>query len=84
MSQYSARGPAWQAFRRECIKRAGWRCERCKRLGRFEIHHIIPVAKGGKVFDFDNVEVLCRQCHIDHHRVAVNPQRQEWYDHLGI
>ena len=83
MSRHSARGQLWQAFRRRCIQRAGYRCERCGRAGRFEVHHKVPVAKGGKRFDFRNVEVVCRSCHFAEHKTD-NPQRREWYERLGL
>lgn len=28
----------------------------------FEVDHIKPVSKGGKVFDLDNLQVLCQKC----------------------
>ena len=83
MSRHSARGRMWEAFRRECIKRAGYRCARCKRRGRLEVHHIVSLATGGLKFSFDNVIVLCRQCHFGEHR-KVTPERQEWYERVGI
>ena len=84
MSRHSGKGMAWTAFRETCIKRAGHRCERCKRRGRLEVHHIHSLARGGKKFDFANVQVLCRQCHFNEHKPVVHPDRQAWYDHLGI
>ena len=83
MSHHSARGRMWEAFRQACIKRAGYRCVRCRRRGRLEVHHLVSLAKGGLKFSFDNVIVLCRQCHFDEHR-TINPERLEWYRHLGI
>jgi hypothetical protein len=32
----------------------------------FEIHHIIPLSKGG-TNKFDNLQILCKQCHKDKH-----------------
>ena len=84
MSKHSARGMAWTAFRETCIKRAGFRCERCKRRGRLEVHHKRALAHGGEKFSFANVEVLCRRCHFAEHKPHVAPERQQWLDHVGI
>ena len=78
------KGMAWTAFRDTCVKRAGFRCERCKQRGRLEVHHIVPLSKGGMKFDFGNVKVLCRRCHFGEHKPVVDPQRQQWFEHLGI
>ena len=29
------------------LERAGWRCERCGKAGRLEVHHVRPLHKGG-------------------------------------
>lgn len=82
MSQHSARGRLWQSFRDACIRRAGYKCERCGRAGRFEVHHKRNVSRGGKKFDMNNVEVLCRDCHLGKHR-SRDPVRAEWQAMLG-
>ena len=84
MSKHSARGMAWTAFRETCIKRAAFRCSRCHKRGRLEVHHIKPVSRGGAKYAFDNVVVLCRSCHFAEHKPRVEPERQQWFDHVGI
>lgn len=44
-----------------------YRCVECGSEGDLELHHIIPVAKGGGNDD-DNLQVLCKQCHHRKHR----------------
>ena len=83
MSRHSSRGRKWECFRRECIKRAGNRCARCKQRGRLEVHHLVSLAKGGERFEFSNVIVLCRRCHFDEHR-SINTERLAWYERIGI
>lgn len=45
-------------------------CERCGVYGgRTDIHHIIPVSENPDLENVvENWELLCRQCHVDHHR----------------
>jgi len=56
---------------------AGWRCRRCAGVGRLEVHHRVPIAQGGARFALDNLEVLCRRCHLGEH-AAPDPGRAEW------
>ena len=61
------------------FRAAGWKCVRCGRPGRLELHHVKPVESGGAVYEPSNVEVLCRTCHILHHRNdRADPARAEW------
>ena len=59
---YSSR--RWQVTRLAAIKRAHYRCEKCERRGKLEVDHKVPIHRGGPPFDIDNLQVLCRQCHI--------------------
>lgn len=42
-------------------------CESCKRAGRVTqaklVDHIQPVRDGGSMWDLDNLQSLCRECH---------------------
>lgn len=58
----------WAATRRAAFKRDGWRCRQCGRPGRLECHHIRALADGGARYALDNVETLCRGCHVAFHR----------------
>ena len=42
---------------------ANWRCAGCGRYAN-EVDHIVPLHKGGDPFDMDNLQALCRSCHI--------------------
>ena len=69
MSRHSARSAAWQRFRRRLLEaaRAPLRASAAKVSGRLEVHHIKPLARGGGN-EPENLQVVCRGCHIGIHR----------------
>ena len=78
MSRYHHR-PAhkrgWTGIRARAIRSAGRRCTRCGRAGRLEVHHPLPLSKGG---DNDQaLEVVCRDCHLARHHLP-DPARLAW------
>ena len=67
--------------RRMALDRAEYRCEKCDKRGRLEVHHTKRLHDGGDPLDPDNLEVLCVHCHIRHHRADnMTPGRKEWLD----
>jgi hypothetical protein len=48
--------------RKEVLQRDGYHCIKCGAIGELEIHHIIPVYKGGNDLD-GNLITLCHYCH---------------------
>ena len=58
------RSKDWQIIRREIFKRDGWRCVSCGKAGRLECDHIREITKAKDWFDSDNLQSLCRSCHI--------------------
>jgi thymidylate synthase (FAD) len=47
-----------------------FKCERCESNKKLNIHHKIPVSQDpSKINDVDNWELLCQNCHIEHHKV---------------
>ena len=54
----------WAAVRRAVFERDGWRCCECGRAGRLECDHVIPLERSGDPWDPDNLQTLCRSCHI--------------------
>ena len=58
-------GRAWKRIRDRYVRQHPL-CERCLEEGRYvpveEVHHIIPVNKGGTSTE-DNLMSLCRSCH---------------------
>ena len=73
--------PLFQRVRRAVLDRDGWRCQRCKRYGN-ECDHRTPLRNGGAPYDMDNLQTLCRGCHIDktraENRRPPTPQELEW------
>lgn len=52
----------WDRLRRDALNAAGYRCERCKRPGRLEVHH-----KEKETDVPESLEVLCIECHLLEH-----------------
>ena len=55
----------WAAVRRIVFERDGWRCVECGRAGRLEVDHVVPLKRGGDQLALDNLQALCRACHIE-------------------
>ena len=63
----------WGRVARAIKERDSYRCRSCKKPGKLEVHHIIPIEKGGPLFAPDNLLTLCRNCHIELHRGPRRP-----------
>jgi 5-methylcytosine-specific restriction enzyme A len=50
-------------LRREIKARDGNRCVRCGAGGRLDVHHIVPISKGGEPYNPGNLATLCVECH---------------------
>ena len=72
-----AKGRAWELARQAALERDGRRCRRCSKAGRLEIHHIIPLSQNG-TNDLENLETLCRGCHIEAHRPKSHEREKAW------
>lgn len=55
---YDAR---WRAFRRGYLQRFP-ECVICNRMAT-EIDHIIPIRRGGALYDECNLQAMCHECH---------------------
>lgn len=55
----------WALLRLRIFQRDGWRCRMCGRAGRLECDHVVPLRDGGEVYSMDNLQTLCRGCHVD-------------------
>ena len=58
-------GRAWKRIRDRYAKQHP-KCEKCGNDTE-EIHHIIPICKGGLWYD-ENLMALCKKCHSEIHR----------------
>ena len=57
-------GRRWQAVRRAALKRDRWRCRACGKAGVLEVDHVVRIEDGGPEYDLDNLQALCRGCHV--------------------
>lgn len=57
----------WKRVRHAIMKRDKGLCQECMRNGRVRVgtdcDHIIPLARGGDMYRYSNLEMLCKQCH---------------------
>ena len=62
-------GWQWEKTRQKIFKRFDYLCQECKRQGRTtratDIDHIKALAAGGSFTDEENMQPLCRECHIE-------------------
>ena len=72
----------WRRARQKALLTAGFRCEQCRRAGRHEVHHRTALKDGGDPYEQSNLQVLCRDCHIELHRNRRSKERQDWYDFM--
>ena len=72
----------WGAVRRLVLIRDGYRCRQCGAAGRLEVDHIKPLFRGGDAWDHDNLQALCRSCHMEKTRSEQpkqpTPGRLKW------
>lgn len=74
----------WERTRRRILDRDNYRCRKCGRPGRLEVHHVTPLHRGGAPLDPANLLTLCHGCHIREHsrEKERDPERQRWRDYL--
>ena len=76
----------WRAVRRAVLRRDGFRCVKCGKAGRLEVDHRQRIEDGGAEYDPDNLQALCRGCHIAksarENRKPESPERAEWTAYL--
>lgn len=60
------RSGAWQALRKQVLRRAGWRCEDCSKRGPLDVHHLTYERFGHE--RLSDLTALCRECHTQRHQ----------------
>ena len=68
----------WKAIRLVAMHRDGWKCKQCGRVTGLQVHHVEPIAAGGRAFDLANLETVCRDCHYTRHKPQADPESVEW------
>ena len=73
----------WAKIRLQVLERDGYRCVKCGKAGRLEVDHVLPAFRGGDLYEENNLQALCRSCHIaktasENRRVW--PARDAWRD----
>ncbi len=74
----------WAIVRRAALHRDAWRCQQCGRAGRLEVDHVRALEDGGDPWAPDNLQALCRRCHIrkttveNRARRPVLPEVEAW------
>ena len=57
-----------KGMRDNCLKRDNYICRHCNKhfkSSKLDGDHIIPAAIGGNEWDLDNMQTLCKECHIE-------------------
>lgn len=72
------RSPRWKDVRIAVFQRDGRRCVKCGTARKLEIHHKVPISKGGSWYDWNNLEARCRDCHIDEHHGEISMDQRAW------
>ena len=74
----SARGGRLRAA---VLERDDYRCRKCRIRTAAQVHHLVPVARGGAYFDPGNLIAVCRPCHRELHDTRT-PAQREWDAYL--
>ena len=69
----------WEWIREKVLQRDGRRCRQCGKAGRLEVHHVKHLQEGGDNA-LENLQVLCRDCHIRAHARPVSASTARWRD----
>jgi 5-methylcytosine-specific restriction protein A len=65
--------PRWKAVRAACLARDGHACVECASPDQLEADHIERVSESPALtFELDNLQTLCRPCHIEKEREYAN------------
>ena len=76
------RSKEWQMTSRRYAQKAQYTCEECGGVGT-DVHHVMPIQTPEgweRRFDFDNLKLLCVQCHNEEHGRTFS---NGWSDHHG-
>ena len=66
----------WRRVRQFVLNRDNWRCKRCGKAGRLSVHHIRPLGNGGSQYDPENLQAICKTCHVFAHSTCKSASRK--------
>ena len=76
----------WKRARRQALRRAGFLCEVCRakgfRVAGAIVHHKLFLKRGGKVYELDNLQVVCKDCHERIHARPLTAEKKEWVEYI--
>ena len=80
-------GRRYLRLRRFVFRRDGYRCVACQRASRLELHHVIPLERGGHPTGLANLQSVCVACHVKIHanmrgKDYSDPERLAWREYL--
>lgn len=75
--------PDWENRRKKLKEIRNYKCVKCGNNYRLQIHHIIPLSKGGSN-KIENLEFVCRNCHLKLHRQEDKDFEEIYKDKLSI
>ena len=81
----SPSGSKWARVRLLVLDRDHWACVTCGRSGRLEVDHRVSIEHGGEMYAMENLQALCRSCHVAKHGGIVHetpPEVLEWQRYL--
>ena len=58
----------WWVLRKQVLRRANWRCERCGQRGPLDVHHLTYERFGREMLG--DLQALCRGCHDEAHETS--------------
>lgn len=59
---YNKHSVFWGKYQLKTLERDNYRCKICYGIAKIA-HHIIPISKGGGIFNLDNLMSVCSNCH---------------------
>lgn len=66
----------WNRLRQEILSRDGHQCVNCGAQAELEVHHVVPLHRGG-TNKRTNLVTVCRGCHADSHEENVHDPNEE-------
>ena len=74
----------WVKVRLKVLDRDNWACVTCGKSGKLEVDHRISLdVAPERMYDLDNLQTLCRGCHIRKHGGQDTPREVlEWRRYL--